>query len=121
MLAWHELGRLGNLAKCEKISLLGATRLQVEISDNNSVWVLFALERLIIRKLNYRMGVSEYNVLRVIRRFFLLKVYFVLKVILNWLNRETVKKIKTSSIALRSDIDSSRIQAVAFFAPRGRS
>ena len=42
---------------------------QVEITNDNSVWVPFVLERLINRKLHYRMGVSGYNVLRVIKRF----------------------------------------------------
>ena len=42
---------------------------QVEITNDNSVWVPFVLERLINRKLHYRMGVIEYNVLRATNRF----------------------------------------------------
>ena len=42
---------------------------KVELSKYNSVWILLALYRLINRKLHYRMGVIEYNLLRVIKRF----------------------------------------------------
>ena len=65
MLNWNELGGLGNLTKCEKISLLGETQLQVEISNDSNVWNLVVLDRLISRKLHYTMGLSGYNVLRV--------------------------------------------------------
>ena len=41
---------------------------QVELSKDNSVSILIVLERLISRKLHYRMGVSGYSVLRVIKR-----------------------------------------------------
>ena len=41
----------------------------VELSKDNSFWILFVLARLIGRKLHYWMVVSEYNVLRVINRF----------------------------------------------------
>ena len=65
MLTWNELDELGNLAKCAKISLSGETHLMVQISNNNSVWILLVLGKLISRELHYMMGVSEYNVLRV--------------------------------------------------------
>ena len=52
VLTWGELGGLGNLTKCEKISLLGETHLHVEIPNDNSVWILFVLSRPISRKLH---------------------------------------------------------------------
>ena len=42
---------------------------QVGRSKGNSVWIRFVLEPLINRKLHYRRDVSEYNVLRVKKRF----------------------------------------------------
>ena len=65
VLTWNELGWLDNLTKCEKIGLLGETHLQVELSDNNSFFlILFViLDRVRIRRrLHCRRGVSEYNV-----------------------------------------------------------
>ena len=56
MLNWDELGGLGNLTKREQIRVLCETHLQVGISNDISVWILFVLARLISRKLHYRRG-----------------------------------------------------------------
>ena len=69
------MGGLENPTKCEEIWHYVKIS-QVEHSKDNIAWVLFVLERLINRKLHYRLGVSGYNVLRVIKRFAFKKVYF---------------------------------------------
>ena len=47
----------------------------MELPKDDIVWILFVIGRLINRKFHYRMGVSDYNVLRVVKRFAFLDVF----------------------------------------------
>ena len=48
----------------------------VSLSKDISARSLFAIERLVNRKLHYTAGVIDYNVLRVVKRFPFRKAYF---------------------------------------------
>ena len=69
VLTRNELGGLGNLAKMRENYGIWWELRRWGFLNAKAIGYFYVLERLINRKLHYMGGVSEYNVLRVVKRF----------------------------------------------------